>query len=100
MTEMTYVQKMAALTALGRANIQLTVDRKSWACIVPNAELKRGRLSAGLSGWGETPQEAVESCWEEAISGCPLVVGVNSSSRETFRWNGFMWERVREENEE
>lgn len=100
---MTYEEKMLALDALGRpagAKLRIVDRAESWVCEVIRVEIKDGRHLEILSAWGSTPADAIEACWERAVSAKMLVVNSTSPSRETFRWNGFMWERVREENEE
>jgi hypothetical protein len=64
-----------------------------------DVEVKDGGILIGTYGNGATPEEAIEDHWRvltEIPRGHYLVVRAFDNLRRAVRWNGFMWEDVKE----
>lgn len=90
-----------AISALGRFDFHIKIrETGEWyACCA--AEIKRGICLVGVHGNGQTPEEAVDDLWLELTSlqlGEYLVLGAYTDRRRAVKWNGFMWDGVREKD--
>jgi len=89
-------QKMAALDAIAECSLKM---RKPGDWYVDqNTEIKRAGILHGEYGNGSTPQEAIDDHFRLiAESGEPIVTNAyGGPRRKVHKWNGYMWERVRE----
>ena len=73
---------------------------ESWY-VSQRAEIKTKGSSVlrGVSGNGETPEEAIDDHWQqltELKSDEYVVVHAGSDNRQAVKWNGFMWKKVTE----
>lgn len=96
---MDYRQQFIAMNALSPCAIKIDVNC-NWYVSQPAVEVKRGGLLCTDSGRGETPQHAIQEHWKrhtEMKPGEYLVVNAGEPTRLAVRWNGFMWESVRED---
>lgn len=95
---MTWEEKLMALRALGDASLKMRKPGE-WYVSQDNVSVTRSGVLRGLCGNGSTPIVAVENHWRhlvESIGTDYIVCRATQRTREAFRWNGFMWERVDE----
>lgn len=94
---MTWEQKFAALKALSTdMHLTTTTDGDKWVCSGRGIEETSDTscVLASVTGWGATPEAAVENLWlrvEKQSSDHYFVLGAYSESRRHVKWNGFMW---------
>ena len=96
--ELTWEQKMAALNALSPCSL---IMRKpgDWY-VQQDTDIKDKSILRGEYGNGETPEEAVNDHWGRLTTITPplyIVARASRDDRKAVRWNGFMWDSVREE---
>lgn len=99
--EMTWQQKWfalkSALTFPLEASLRMR-EVESWYCSLPGLEVKGRNTLSSPTQKGKTPEEAVEQAWiGYAEADTYLVSRDKDGKRRAIRWNGFMWECVREE---
>lgn len=46
---------------------------------------------------GGDPSEAVDEAWDEYSTADRVVLNAHTETRRTVKWNGFMWEDVKEQ---
>jgi len=100
---MNWQQKALALHSLsGTFNFSLHLrEDGTWFVNLTGIERKEGRCLSSGCQVAKTPEQAIEGCWAWATeSGYYLVKGASSDDRRAFKWNGFMWEEIEEENSE
>jgi len=94
-----YQIKAAKLNALSEIEIKMRgVD--DWY-VHQSVEVKKGGFLKSAYGNGATPEEAINSHWKHLVEDLPsdeyLVTNAyDDGNRKAVRWNGFMWEEVRE----
>lgn len=97
--ELTWKQKAFAIQSLvgwGKFALKLR-DDSSWYTQHGIERVEKSVLSSGCES-GETPEDAINQLWSWATDlNYHLVVGAFTSERKAVRWNGFMWENVKEE---
>lgn len=96
---MTTNQKMLALQALADSWDAAVMIRKdgSWYVHLSHVERKEGGVISSGCGTAATPDEAIDQCWAWATDPKYYMVrNAHGDDRRAFRWNGFMWEEVRE----
>jgi hypothetical protein len=94
-----YRQQFIALNALSPCAIKIDVNCKFYVS-QPAVEVKRGALLFSDNGRGDTPENAIQAHWRLHTvlePGEYLVVNAGAPTRAAVRWNGFMWESVRED---
>ena len=99
---MNWEQKAQALMALtGVCSFSLLLrEDGSWFVRHTGIERKEGGCLSGGHQHGNTPQEAIEQCWEWATD--PqyyLVKDAYSSGRKAYKWAGFLWKEIEEEKQ-
>jgi hypothetical protein len=97
---MDYRQKALALSALGWYEFAVKIrDTGEWYAVCAG-EIGNGRFLTTPTGNGGTPEAAIDDLWDRMTVLKPgeLIVldAYKGEARRTVRWNGFMWEPVRE----
>lgn len=93
---MDYEQKLHALNALGECKI-LMRKPGDWY-VSQGTEVKNKGMLEGRFGNGASPEEAIENHWSELtelVHGEYIVIHPRGE-RKAVKWNGFMWEDVKE----
>ena len=94
---MTWEQKLDALQSLGECTLRM---RKPGDWYVrQGVEVSQGNLLVGEYGNGKTPEEAVMNHWDLLSNLKPeeyLVVHAMGPNRQAVKWNGYMWQSVKE----
>lgn len=96
---MTWEQKFIALKALSpEMHLTTTLDRE-WVCAGKGLEESSDHspVLAGVTGFGKTPEQAVENMWlrvEQQPADSYFVLGAFRENRRHVKWNGFMWVEV------
>lgn len=97
---MNWKQKALALMRLtGAFNFSLVLrESGNWYVSHKGVERKEGGCLSGGCTIADTPEQAIEECWDWATDpNYYLVKGAYSDNRKAFKWNGFMWEEIEEE---
>jgi hypothetical protein len=102
---MDWEQKFRAMQALlifkGDAALHMRTPG-DWYVGLPGVSLKKEFTLEGVSGSGNTPEEAINSAWKRLTNpglGQYLVTRTLTNPSKAVRWNGFMWEDVAEEKQ-
>lgn len=93
---MNYEQKLQALNAIGECKI-LMRSPGNWY-VSQSTEVKNNGMLEGRYGNGATPERAIEDHWESLTTLAPheYIVIHAGGNRKAVKWNGFMWEDVKE----
>ena len=94
---MDWEQKFAAINALAQATLQMR-GPGDWY-VETSVEVKNGSILEGRYGNGTSPENAVNSHWAamlELAADEYLVANAGMEWRRAVKWNGFMWDDVRE----
>lgn len=94
---MTWEQKLQAAQSIGECSLKMRVPG-NWYVSQSGVERKEGGcLSSGGGCNGATPEVAVDEFWNW-LSDPKFYVVINAygETRRTVKWNGFMWQDVRE----
>lgn len=94
---MDYEQKLYALNSLGECKI-LMRKPGDWY-VSQSTEVKNNGMLEGRYGNGCTPQEAIVNHWErltELAEHEYIIIHAGREDRKAVKWNGFMWEAVKE----
>lgn len=95
---MDWQEKARALESL--SEIALKIDDNGRWYVSQNVEIKDGSILASVCGRGETPEDAINDHWNNTTTGLPrdryLVLNAYRPNRKAVRWNGFMWNEVKE----
>lgn len=95
---MDWQYKFAALNALKGACLRMR-EPNNWYVDQP-IEVKQGPVLWNDHGSGKCPETAVLDHWTRLTELKPdeyLVINAAAPHRKAVRWNGFMWEAVKEE---
>jgi len=100
---MNWEQKFQAMQALlifkGDAAIHMR-HPGDWCVSLPSVDIKSSHFLQGVSESGKTPEEAVNNTWNGLVdlkSGTYIVTNAYKDGRRAVKWNGFMWEDVKED---
>ena len=97
MSELTFKQKAEAMKSLASLSLKFR-NINDWY-VSQSVEIKQGSVLAGVSGNGENATEALTDHWNQLTDLNPneyLVLNAYSSTRRAVKWNGFMWQTVKE----
>lgn len=90
---MNWEEKAVALSAL--SEISLKMRKPGDWYVSHRVEVLEGCVLAGRYGSGSTPEEAIENHWDklttQVVGDQCVVVDAGNKRRKHFRWNGFMW---------
>lgn len=99
---LTVKEKAVALNRLAKLEISLVVD-DVWMADLRDTDITNGGTFVSCQGYGETPEEAIESLWSnltETIRETQYICVGSSLSleegRKYFRWTDFMWSQIPE----
>jgi hypothetical protein len=96
-----YYEKAIALEAL--AEISISIDCNGQWFVTQGVEIKDGYILRSACGRGITPEVAIENHWDE-LTELPkdqyIVKNGGNEKRIAVRWNGFMWQPVKEKRED
>ncbi len=98
--DLTWEQKFAAIQGLGPSACLRMRGDGSWYVADDHIEIKRGATLTSACQAGSSPEKAVNECWQQLTdlkAGEYLVICAMTSARRAFKWNGFMWEDVKEQ---
>lgn len=97
-TTFDWSHKAKALNALSPISIQIATNG-SWY-VSQGVHIKQGAVLAGCVGRGDTPVAAIEDHWQQAVNGLKpgeyLIFDEHGDRRRAAKWNGFMWQEVKE----
>lgn len=97
-TTLHYAEMMAALNAIGRCGVYMRA-RDDWYVHQAGVEIGGNGLLSSVSVSGATPINAIEKYWAKLTNldpGLHVVIGAMREDRRAVRWNGFMWDDVKE----
>ena len=89
---LTWEQKLEALNCLGEAHLVMR-SPGDWY-VFQSKSIGGGNFIKSSSGFGKTPQEAVENDWLVYVEGLPSDRYIICDHGKKVRWNGFMWKPV------
>ena len=96
---MNYEEKLEALNALAECSLKMRKPG-DWY-VSQSVEVKNGGMLEGRYGNGETPELAIHNHWSELTellkAGEYLVIKAYGDNRKAVKWNGFMWQDVKED---
>ena len=98
--QLTTSEMADAMESLGTLVIRRAFEDK-WSASLDNVEIGHEGLLSSCVEWGSDPNQAVSLLWDRITNLAPderLVVGAYRPERGEYRWNGFMWKEVRNEN--
>lgn len=96
---MEWYQKFTAILALGPSACLRMRGDGSWYVADGHIEVHEGSMLSSPTQAGGTPEAAVNEAWQQLTDLKPgqyLVIHVMTDERRAFRWNGFMWQDVKE----
>lgn len=95
---MNWEQTVQALQAL--AEVSLRMRKPGDWYVNARIEVKSGSMLVGGAGTGRTPEQAVLAEWNRLVTdlkdGEYLVINAGNEERRAVRWNGFMWQDIKE----
>lgn len=101
--ELTWEQKLQAIASLhgilDKPSLMMN-EPGNWYIYLPALDIKKGCMLTSPCNRGNTPEDAVNSAWDNLTKLKDdeyLVVNAFRDSRKAVKWNGFMWQEISEE---